>query len=148
VNRIQVLLVGADVGKRTALVDILEECGLEPMIASNVEETIQILARRPPHVVFCEDNLPDGGFREILCLVKAYRPKIQVVLSSMLGAVDEYIEAMNLGAFDFIAPPYRTTEIVSVVDGACKRYRLKRKDEGILDDQPEELLQGGGKSLA
>jgi hypothetical protein len=68
-NRIQVLVVGSDVGKRTALVDILEECGLEPMIASNVEET--------RHVVFCEDNLPDGGFREIHCLVKANRPEIQ-----------------------------------------------------------------------
>jgi hypothetical protein len=36
---------------------------------SNVEET--------RHVVFCEDNLPDGGFREIHCLVKANRPEIQ-----------------------------------------------------------------------
>jgi DNA-binding NtrC family response regulator len=131
-NRIHVLVVGSDIGKRTALVDILEACGLEPMIASNVEETRQILARRPLHMVFCEDNLPDGGFREILRLVKANRPEIQVVVSSMLGDVDEYVEAMNLGAFDFIAPPYRSTEIVCVVDGACKRYRLKRKDETIL----------------
>jgi DNA-binding NtrC family response regulator len=143
VNRIQVLVVGADVGKRTALVDILEECGLEPMIASNVKETRQILARRLMHVVFCEDSLPDGGFREILCLVKANRPEIQVVLSSMLGDVDEYIEAMNLGAFNFIAPPYRSTEIVSVVDGACKRYRLKRKEEAGLFDPAQVLLQGG-----
>jgi hypothetical protein len=47
VNRIQVLVVGADVEKRTALVDIFEECGLVPMIASNVEEIHQIIERRP-----------------------------------------------------------------------------------------------------
>jgi DNA-binding NtrC family response regulator len=144
VSFIQVLVVGSDVENRTALVDILEECGLDPVIASNVEETGNILARRPAHVVFCEDNLSDGSFREILRLVKATRPEIQVVVSSKLGDVEEYIEAMNLGAFDFIAPPYRDTDVVSVVDSACDRYRLKRKDESFLYVQTGELPQGGG----
>src|SRR6202140_2671039 len=147
VNPIQVLVTGCDAGKRTALLNMLEEYGLEPMIASNVEETRQILERRALHVVFCEDKLPDGGFREVLCLVKASRPEIQVVLSSMLGDVHEYIEAMNLGAFDFVAPPYRSSEIASIVDGAYSRYRLRRKDEAGLFDQTEELCKAG-KSVA
>jgi DNA-binding NtrC family response regulator len=143
VSWIQVLVVGANVEKRTAIVDVLEECGLEPVIASNLEETRNILARRPMHVVFCEDYLPDGSFREVLRMVKATKPEIQVVVSSMLEDVDEYIEAMNLGAFDFIAPPYHGAEIVSVVDSASKRYRLKRGDETILYNQAEPLPQGG-----
>ncbi len=146
-NPIQVLVTGCDAGKRTALSNLLEEYGLEPMIASNVEETRQILKRRPMHVVFCEDKLPDGGFREILCRVKAIRPEIQVVVSSMLGDVYEYIEAMNLGAFDFVAPPYRSSEIVSIVDGAYRRYRVRRKDEAGLFDQTAELCKAG-KSVA
>ena len=72
---IQVMVAGCDAGKRTALFNMLEEYGLRPMIAANVEETRQILERRPMHVVFCEDRLPDGGFRDILCLVKANRPE-------------------------------------------------------------------------
>ena len=141
---IQVLVVGSDVENRTALVDILEECGLEPVIASNLEETRNILARRPMHVVFCEDNLIDGGFREILRLVKAATPEIQVVVSSRLADVDEYIEAMNLGAFDFIAPPYRDADVISVIDSACDRYRLKRKDESFLYIQTGDPRPGGG----
>jgi FixJ family two-component response regulator len=61
--------------------------------------------------------------------------------------VHEYIEAMNLGAFDFVAPPYRSSEIVSIVDGAYRRYRLRRKDEAGLFDQTEELCKAG-KSVA
>ncbi len=57
--------------------------------------------------MFLRGQLSDGGRREIL-----------------LGDADEYIEAMNLGPVDFIAIPYRSTEIVFVVDGACKRCRL------------------------
>jgi DNA-binding NtrC family response regulator len=144
VSFIQVLVVGSDVGNRTALVNILEECGLEPVIASNVEEAGNILARRPTHVVFCEDNLPDGSFREILRLVRATRPDSQVVVSSKLGDVDQYIEAMILGAFDFIAPPYRDADVISVIDSACDRYRLKRKDESFLYIQTGESPAGGG----
>jgi DNA-binding NtrC family response regulator len=144
VSFIQVLVVGSDVGNRTALVQILEECGLEPVTASNVEETGNILARRPTHVVFCEDTLSDGGFREILRLVKATRPESQVVVASKLGDVDEYIEAMNLGAFDFIAPPYRDADVISVIDSACDRYRLKRKDESFLYIHTGESPPGGG----
>ena len=140
-NPIQVLVTGCDAGQRTALFNMLEEYGLQPMIAANVEETRRILERRPMHLVFCDDKLPDGGFREILCLVKANRPEVQVVVSSMLADVHEYIEAMNLGAFDFIAPPYRSSEIISVVDGAYRRYRLKRKDESVLYHQTEELCK-------
>jgi len=147
VSWIHVLVVGWDAAKRAALVDILEECGLEPVIASNLEEAHNILARRPMHVVFCEDNLSDGGFRELLRLVKADTPEIQVVVSSRLVDVDEYIEAMNLGAFDFIAPPYRGTEIISVVDSASKRYRLKRKD-GTIPYIPADELPHRGKSVA
>ena len=42
-NPIQVLVTGCDAGKRTALLNMLAEYGLEPMIASNVEETRQII---------------------------------------------------------------------------------------------------------
>lgn len=140
---IQVLVVGSDVGKRTALVDVLEECGLEPVIASNLVEARNILARRTMHVVFCEENLSDGGFREILRLVKPARPEIQVVVSSMLRGVEEYIEAMNLGAFDFITPPYRATQIISVVNGASQRYRLRLEDESLTYIPSEELRHRG-----
>ena len=49
---IQVLVTGCDVEKRTALLNMLEVYGLKPMIASNVEETRQIIERRPMQLVF------------------------------------------------------------------------------------------------
>jgi hypothetical protein len=68
------------------------------MIASNVEETRQVLERRPMHVVSCEGRLPDAGCREILCLVKANRPEVQAVVSSMLDAeIDEVQQRLYWG---------------------------------------------------
>jgi FixJ family two-component response regulator len=61
--------------------------------------------------------------------------------SVSIGDVHEYIEAMNPGAFDFIAPSYRISEIISVVDGAYRCYRLKQKDESVLYHPTEELCR-------
>jgi DNA-binding NtrC family response regulator len=94
-------------------------------------------------MVFCEDNLPEGGSREVLRLVRATRPDAQVIVSSLLGAWEEYLEAMHLGAFDFVAPPYRGDEIVSRLYRVCQDFCLKQKDRTLFCVQFGELPQGG-----
>jgi DNA-binding NtrC family response regulator len=142
VSWIQVMVAGAEGGRRTSLVNVLTECGLEPVVASTLQEIHTILSQQTVHVMFCDDNPHGGSFREILPLVKTARPEVQVVVSSMLRDLDEYIEAINLGAFDFVAPPYRGADIVSIVDSACERYRLKRNDDTMFYIQEKGLPQG------
>jgi DNA-binding NtrC family response regulator len=135
---IKVLVAGSDSKKRGALVDILMESGLEPMVASDFEEVRSILVREQLHVIFCENNLPGGGFREIIRLATEMGSLVEVVVSSMLGELDEYLEAMKLGAFDFVAPPYRGADIISIVDNACQHYLRRRKNNKALFYLPSE----------
>ena len=113
---LEVLVASSDAGKRTALVDVLAQCGLKPMTARNLSEVRAILAERPVHLVFCEDALPEGGFREVLWMAQATGSGVPLVVSSLLGELEEYLEAMQLGAFDFIAAPYRPSEVASIVN--------------------------------
>ena len=129
---IKILVAGSDPEKRRALVDILAESGLEPMVASDIEEVRNILARKQLHIIFCEHNLSGGGFQEILRIARQMRSMVEVVVSSMMGELDEYLEAMRMGAFDFVAPPYRGADIISIVDNACQHYLLRRKNEQLL----------------
>jgi len=140
-SSIQVLVASSDVERRATLAKILGECGLEPVFASNLEEVRIVLLQSSVHLVFCEDNLPEGDFREILRLAKATRPEAQVVVSSFLGGWDEYLEAMRLGAFDFIAPPYRSAEILSIVKVVYQDYCVKQKKERRYYIQAGELSQ-------
>lgn len=126
---IQVVVASSNAGTKEPLAKILGEFGLASLVASNVSEFRNILLQRTVHVVFCDESLPGGGFREVLGLVKTTKPQVQVVVSSQLGELKEYLEAMNLGAFDFIAPPYRVADILSIIDSACQHYRLKIKAE-------------------
>ena len=125
---IQVLVASSNGERRATLTKILGECSLEPVFASNVEEVRTILVQSSVDLVFCEDNLPEGDFREVLRLAKATRPEAQVVVSSLLGEWEEYLEAMQLGAFDYVAPPYRDTEILSIVNSVCHGRGVTQKE--------------------
>ena len=129
---IQVLLASSDRQGRAELAKIVAECGVQPLTASSVEEVRALLLQGPIQLIFCQDDLPDGGFREILRLAKAARPIAQVVVSCRWGELEEYLEAMQLGAFDFIVPPYRPAEIVSIVYGTWRDFRKNGGDNTLF----------------
>ncbi len=120
-----ILVANSDAGKRSALVHILAQCGLESTTVTSVDEVGAALAQQDVHLVFCEDVLPEGGFREVLRLAQATGSAVPLVVSSLLGEMEEYLEAMQLGAFDFIAPPYRHSELESIVNSARQHYLSK-----------------------
>jgi two-component system response regulator PilR (NtrC family) len=106
-------------------VEILAQCGLEPVIAADTSEVRAVFAQRPVHLAFCEEGLPEGGFREVLRLAKTTGSGVAIVVCSLLGELDQYLEAMQLGAFDFIAPPYRRDEVESIVKSVRRNYASK-----------------------
>jgi DNA-binding NtrC family response regulator len=85
-------------------------------MAANSVEVLAVLAQRPVNLVLCEAALPGGGFRQVIQLMNATGLGIPLVVCSRLGEWDEYLEAMQLGAFDFIAAPYRLSEIEFILN--------------------------------
>jgi len=121
----QVLVANSDGARRDALAGILVQCGLRPLIANNMREVCALLAQHPVDAVFCEDCLPQGGFRQVLELTKATRSRVPLVVCSRLGELDQYLEAMHLGAFDFIVAPFRRDEVVFIIN-ALRRSHLPK----------------------
>lgn len=63
-------------------------------------------------LAFCEDRLPGGGYGEFLRRTKLAGPQVPVVVSSsLLGGPEQYLEAMRLGAHDYITVPYQRNAI-------------------------------------
>ena len=79
-----------------------------------------MLAREPVQIVFCEAGLIDGTFRDVLRAVRGAGSKVPVVVASRVDDTREYIEAMGLGAFDYIACPYRHSEVERIVSSALR----------------------------
>jgi CheY-like chemotaxis protein len=112
----QVLVACADSESRRALAEIIIQCGLKPISAATVSEAQSVLAQQAICLVFCEESLPEGGYREFLTRARDAGFEVPLVVASPLGDAENYLEAMGAGAFDFISPPYIPSQIESLVE--------------------------------
>jgi DNA-binding NtrC family response regulator len=101
-----------------ALSERLAGRGLDLMFCSTISEAVRHLSREKFKAVFSQARLPDGTFREILRLADPHRSHIPVVVCSDFYDKNTYIEAMSLGAFDYIVFPYRGEEVGWILGSA------------------------------
>ena len=115
---LKVLAAGGDPDANRALVNALADVGCEPVAACSVHEAVVALTSNDIAVVFCANELADGTCRDFFRALNLMQWKVPVVITARLGGWDEYLQAMELGAFDFIVPPYRRGEIGRIVRNA------------------------------
>lgn len=90
-------------------------------IAETVEAAKEILHSSPIDVVITDKNMPDpeGGLEggiSLLKYVKSTFPVIEVIMITGYGTIESAIEAMKLGAFDFISKPFSQQAIKDKID--------------------------------
>lgn len=126
----QVLVASNDLEGRRVLSGILREQGIDPICTSSVHECEEIAASENVGLIFCDRNLSDGDYRDVLAAHRSGRGKARVVITSRHADWDEYLEAIRLGAFDVIAAPCRPTDVEWMVIQA-KRDDRNRPAPGL-----------------
>jgi DNA-binding NtrC family response regulator len=112
------LVVNADPADQETLKDLLGACGVEADFLSTLNETIERLEEGRAGILVCNANLPDGTFRDIISAISERGLDLPVIVCSDFYDRDLYIEAMSLGAFDYLSFPYRREEVTWVVNNA------------------------------
>jgi len=118
---LRTLIISSDPQSIQALADILSRCGVEQFVCSTVGKAKVIMAGHPIGLVFCEEHLLDGDYNDILEEAERTATSIPVVVTSRAGDWDSYLNAMRLGANDYIVFPYRRGDVERLVGRAlCK----------------------------
>ncbi len=117
---LQTLVASSDPEIRATLSGILARHGLEPIFSFTAEEAKAILLRHPISLVFCEERLPDGSFRDVLGEVKRSARLVPVVVVARPGDWDKCLEALRLGVHDYIGYPFHRAEVESVINQALR----------------------------
>ena len=121
VDQLKVLVACSDPESGRKLRECLSECGLDPIPSSTVREACAILTQQPVPLVICSMSLADGTFRDLLRAAEVTEPRVPVVVASQGENTAEYLEAMEMGAFDFIAYPCRRAELEWIISNALRR---------------------------
>ncbi len=116
------LVVTADSETRLVFADALTRLGLMPISLPTLAQAKAALGSEPFAVVICEHTLDDGSYRDLLQFVSLSASIVPVVVSSPVADVEVYLEAMQLGAYDFIAFPYRGAELATILNSVLQAH--------------------------
>lgn len=110
-----ILVVSSEPESRRALADILNREGWGTVCVSTVGECQEIFSSNNIGLVLCDRRLPDGTYRDILFIARLLSRNVRLVVTSRLADWSEYLEALHDGAFDLIAFPGQTAELIRVI---------------------------------
>ena len=117
-------------------VDVLENEGHKVHVAHKGEDGIAKLDELGDEVgmVFTDMKLPDITGNDVLREVKKRRPELPVVVVTGFATKDGAVEAMRLGAYDYLTKPFNIAEIALVAKRALERTRLIDENKYLQDE--------------
>ncbi len=121
--RPSVLVVDDELLIRKSLGKVLRSKGYLVETASSGSEGLDKAAGLRPHVIILDMRLPDTDGLSVLRRVRQMDAMMQVIVITAFGDVASAVEAMKLGACDFLRKPYEMEDIELAVESAVRAFR-------------------------
>lgn len=133
-----ILIVDDEENFRHMLSVILRKEGYEVETAANGEEGLQRITCSSFDQILCDIRMPHMDGLEFLKEAQKMDADTTIVMMSAYGTVDTAIEAMKLGAYDYISKPFKPDEIILTLRKAEERERLRKENEILRKEVKKE----------
>jgi two-component system NtrC family response regulator len=130
----KILLVDDDASLRKVLEFNLEQEGYGVISASNGDEALKLYDAENPDLVITDIKMPGLDGIDLLKEIKRRDIEKLVVVITAFGTLDTAIEAMKLGAYDYITKPFNRDELKLVIKKALELQRLRSRTQ-LLEAQ-------------
>jgi DNA-binding NtrC family response regulator len=123
----RILVVDDEKIKRVTLADDLTSEGHEVVTAADGQQAVELLDREVFDVLITDLKMPRLDGMELLKRLKANpeHEDVAVILMTAYGSIPVAVEAMKLGAFDFVTKPFRNEDVFPLV----RRIEAQRREE-------------------
>ena len=136
----RILIVDDDVDMAEACRKIFRKAGIESDAVYGAQQALDALAREPRYTLVLTDlRMPRIDGTELLQRIKKDHPQIDVIMMTGYGTIQNAIQAMKIGATDYITKPFDKEELLRAVTrsssrGVCRgrSARLRERTEGNL----------------
>lgn len=123
-----ILLVEDKDSLRQMLRMTLETAGYSVQEATDAREAITGLSRTPFKVVLTDLKMPHGSGLDVLKAAKAADADSTVIVMTAFGSIDEAVQAMKDGAYDFLQKPVDSNYLLLMVERALEQARLRTEN--------------------
>jgi DNA-binding NtrC family response regulator len=121
-----ILIVDDEPGARESLGVILED-DYQVLSVGNGQEALETLQKKPIDLILLDVNMPDMDGLAVLRKIKEQDEEIDVIMVSALNQARKAVDAIKLGAYDYITKPYEPEDILSTVNRVISKQKLYKE---------------------
>jgi two-component system NtrC family response regulator len=110
----------------------LSEEGYESLTVNNAQDALEIVESTDLDLVLTDMKMPSMDGIELLRRIKEKAPDLPVVMMTAYGTVEKAVEAMQLGAFNFIQKPFQNQTLKQIVDKGVRIYGVLKENRRLV----------------
>lgn len=129
-----VLVVDDEARSREFCAEVLEALGFETLVAEAGARALTILEAGQVDIVLCDVRMPGLSGIELLQAIKQKYPTVDVLVMTGYGTIPEAVEAVKLGAYDYITKPFKVDDLKRLFQRLVERQQLTAENR-LLREQ-------------
>lgn len=122
-----ILVVDDELSMREFLTILLEREGYAVHSAANAEAALTLIKTNDFDLVISDVNMPGLSGIELLACIKSVSPNSVVLMITAFSTAEQAVEAMKLGAYDYIPKPFKIDEVKLLIKNALEKRDLKKE---------------------
>ncbi len=134
---IKILVVDDELSMREFLSILLEREGYDVAVAASANDALLMMESAPFDMVLSDVSMPGLSGIDLLARIKAKTPETAVLILTAFSTTEQAVEAMKLGAYDYICKPFKNEEVKQLVKNALEKQGLKRENFFLKQDASE-----------
>ncbi len=148
----KILIVDDDVDMAETCRRIFRKVGIDADAVYGGQEALDALSREPGYAIVLTDlRMPRMDGAELLQQIKKKHPQIDVIMMTGFGTIQNAIQAMKIGATDYITKPFDKDELLRSVNQILDSQRLRgevdRLRREMKESSPVPKMVGGGLAM-
>lgn len=133
---------------RDSVAVTLQRAGFGVLAAGDGKQALEIVAKRRPDAIVTDLRMPGLTGIELIEEIREIDDDLPVVLMTAFGTIETAVQAMKLGAFDYVTKPFEGDELLISVKRAIEHARLKRENAVLRLAASEAAPAGAAPSSA
>jgi DNA-binding NtrC family response regulator len=135
--RQHILIADDEAPIRKTLADVLAEQGFRVTTAENGRQAVRQMEQGDVDVALVDIRMPEMDGMEVLARAREVSPQTQIIIITAFGSVETAVEAMKMGASDYVTKPFLFEDILMKVDRLLDMRRLANENTRLRTELEE-----------
>jgi two-component system NtrC family response regulator len=128
-----ILIVDDEKNYLVVLSAFLSGEGYETVTADTAQQALEVVETTDLDLVLTDMKMPSMDGIELLRRIKEKSPDLPVVMMTAYGTVEKAVEAMQLGAFNFVLKPFQNETVKQIIRNAVSIYRVLKENRRLVE---------------